>query len=98
MRGTLLQATRKHAEGHIAKHVANVEVYLNQPVGIGEHSDIIEAIEMELEHISKYQDQIDILDKYFLQDKQLHLTGSSSSLLVYNTHTGLEGQTTVTTT
>jgi hypothetical protein len=66
MREILLQAARKHAEGHIAKHVANIEVYLNQSVGVGEHSDIIEAIEIELEQISKYQDQIDILEKYFL--------------------------------
>ena len=74
MRDTLLQATRKHAEGHIAKHIANVEVYLNQSVGIGEHSDIIEAIEMELELIAKYQDQIDILDKYFISGKSYFTT------------------------
>jgi len=65
MRQTLLEAVRKHAEGHVAKHVANVEVYLNQPVGVGEHPDIIEAIEMELEHIAKYQDQLDVLDQHF---------------------------------
>jgi len=69
MRNQLLEATRKHAEGHVAKHVANVEVYLNSSIGIGEHSDIIEAIELELEHIAKYQDQIDILDKYFPTEK-----------------------------
>ena len=69
MRNKLLEATRKHAEGHVAKHVANVEVYLNSSIGIGEHSDIIEAIELELEHIAKYQDQIDILDKYFPTEK-----------------------------
>jgi hypothetical protein len=61
----LLEAVRKHAEGHIAKHKANVEVYLRHPVGIGEHSDIIEAIECELMEIAKYQDQIDILDEHF---------------------------------
>ena len=69
MRNRLLEATRKHAEGHVAKHVANVEVYLNQSVGIGEHSDIIESIELELEQIAKYQDQIDILEKYFPTEK-----------------------------
>ena len=69
MRNRLLDATRKHAEGHVAKHVANVEVYLNSSTGIGEHSDIIEAIELELEHIAKYQDQIDILDKHFPTEK-----------------------------
>jgi len=71
MRNTLLEAVRKHAEGHIAKHKANVEVYLNQSVGIGEHSDIIEAIELELEEMAKYQDQIDMLDTYFPQKKEL---------------------------
>lgn len=65
MRQTLLEAVRKHAEGHVAKHVANVEVYLNQPVGVGEHPDIVEAIEMELEQIAKYQDQLDVLDQHF---------------------------------
>ena len=71
MRNTLLKAVRSHAQGHIDKHIANVEVYLNQSVGIGEHSNIIEAIEIELEEISKYQDQIDMLDKYFPQQKEL---------------------------
>jgi hypothetical protein len=65
----LLDAVRKHAEGHIAKHKANVLVYLNNPAGIGEHSDIIEAIELELEHIAKYQDQIDVLDKHFQKEE-----------------------------
>jgi len=71
MRNRLLEATKKHAEGHVAKHVANVEVYLNQSVGIGEHSDIIESIEQELEQIAKYQDQIDILEKYFPIETQV---------------------------
>lgn len=69
----LLDAVRKHAEGHIAKHKANVLVYLNQTVGIGEHSDIIETIELELEQIAKYQDQIDMLDKHFSSEDQMPL-------------------------
>lgn len=65
MREIILEAVKKHAEGHIAKHIANVEVYLNQSVGIGEHSDIVEAIEHELKQIGEYQDQLDVIDKYF---------------------------------
>lgn len=65
MRKILLKAVKSHAKGHIDKHVANIEIYLNQSVGIGEHSDIIESIEQELEEIAKYQDQLDILAKYF---------------------------------
>jgi hypothetical protein len=65
MREILLDALRKHAEGHVAKHKANVEVYLNSTTGIGEHPDIIEAMEMEVMEIAKYDDVLEMLDKYF---------------------------------
>ena len=65
MREQLIRALLAHANGDIQKHVANVEVYLTNPVGIGQHSDITEAIETELNIIAKYQDQIDIINKYF---------------------------------
>ena len=65
MRETLIKALLAHAQGDIAKHRANVEVYLNNPVGIGEHSNVVEAIEEELNMIAKYQDQIDVINKYF---------------------------------
>ena len=65
MREQLIKALLAHAQGDIAKHRANVEVYLTNPVGIGEHSNIVEAIEGELDMIAKYQDQIDIINKYF---------------------------------
>ena len=65
MRDKILDALRTHAIGHINKHKMNVEVYLENPVGIGEHSDIIEAIEVELKAISEYEDQLEVLDKHF---------------------------------
>ena len=65
MREQLIKALLAHAQGDIAKHKANLEVYLANPVGIGEHSNIVEAIEQELDMIAKYQDQIDIINKYF---------------------------------
>ena len=65
MRETLLQAVRTHAIGHIDKHKANIEVYLHNPAGIGEHSDIVEAIEIELKAIAEYEDQLEIIKKYF---------------------------------
>ncbi len=65
MKVQLLQALRQHAEGQIAKHKANVDVYLNNTTGIGEHSDIVETIEKELNHIGKYKEQLDVLKEYF---------------------------------
>jgi hypothetical protein len=65
MREHLLKAFVSHAKGHIDKHVANVEVYLANPVGIGEHPDIIEAIETEMKQIAEYDDLLEMAKKYF---------------------------------
>ena len=65
MREQLVSALISHAKGDIAKHVANVEVYLTNPAGIGEHSDVMEAVEQELDKIARYHDQIEVLNKYF---------------------------------
>ena len=65
MRDQIIKALLAHAQGDIAKHRANVEVYLTNPVGIGEHSNVMEAIEEELNMIAKYQDQIDVIKQYF---------------------------------
>ena len=65
MRDILLEALRSHAQGHVDKHKANVEVYLHSVTGIGEHPDIIEAMEMEVMEIAKYNDVLEMLEKYF---------------------------------
>lgn len=61
----MINAIRSHARGHIDKHKMNVEVYLNNPAGIGEHPDVFEAMEQELLEIAKYDDVLEMLDKYF---------------------------------
>ena len=65
MREQLIKALLAHATGEIEKHKANVEVYLTNPAGIGEHSDITEAIHCELDKISRYHDQIEVVKTYF---------------------------------
>ena len=64
MREILIRAVLAHAHGEIEKHKANVNVYLENPAGIGEHSDITEAIQTELDHISRYHDQVEVINKY----------------------------------
>ena len=65
MREEMIEALRKHAEGHIEKHKLNVEVILQKPVGIGEHGDVLTEAEKELKVIAEYDDQIEMLNKYF---------------------------------
>tara|TARA_Y100001937_G_scaffold120148_1_gene176924 strand:+ start:451 stop:651 length:201 start_codon:yes stop_codon:yes gene_type:complete len=65
MKFTLLQAVRKHVEGMVAKHRANVQAYLDHSVAIAEHTDIIESVEIELKKVAEYEDMLHVLDKYF---------------------------------
>ena len=71
MREQILRALIAHAQGDIAKHKANVEVYLENPAGVGEHTDILESIEKEIDTIAKYQDQIDVIKKYFMSNQTM---------------------------
>lgn len=64
-RSEILNAVKKHAEGHIAKHKANVNILIKKNVGVAEHPDVIETIEKELDFIAKYNDQLEMLKKYF---------------------------------
>ena len=65
MRDQLIGALKAHAQGEIAMHKANVEVYLQNPVGIGEHPDITQAMQEELDKIARWDDQLNVLSKYF---------------------------------
>ena len=64
----LINAAKKQAEGEVAVHLANIEVYKTMPAGIGEHSDITDAIQVEIDKISRYHDQIEVINTY-LRDK-----------------------------
>lgn len=63
-REQMLKALVAHAEGHLAKHQMNVEVYLTNPAGIGEHQDIFEAMEAEIMEMAKYHDVIEMVETY----------------------------------
>ena len=64
MREMLLSALKSYYVGHINKHIANVEIYLSRSSGIGEHSDIIEAMDKEIEQIDKYDSRLSMILKY----------------------------------
>ena len=64
-RENMIQAIKDHAKGHIAKHAMNVEIYLKNAAGVGEHPDLLDAVEKELKVIAEYHDQLEVLEKYF---------------------------------
>lgn len=64
MKDRLLECFVSHAKGHVDKHLANVEVLLTNPVGVGNNGDIIEEIEKELDEVAKYDDLLEMVNKY----------------------------------
>ena len=66
LRDNILKNQIAYYNGLIAKHQQNVEIYLNQPVGIGEHSDVMSAIETEITAIAQAHEKIEVINHYFL--------------------------------
>jgi len=65
LRVKMLDALVADASGNIAKAKANVEVYLHNPVGIGEHPDVLGAIQEQLDIIAHEEERIEVIEKHF---------------------------------
>ena len=44
MRNEILKALKASSEGNIEKARLNIEIYLKNPVGIGEHPDVLQLL------------------------------------------------------
>ena len=64
----IIEAARKQAEGEMAVHRANIEVYKTMPAGIGEHSDIVEAVIAELDKMAAASDRLEMIEKHFSKE------------------------------
>ena len=62
---SIIEAARKQAEGEVAVHKTNIEVYRTMPAGIGEHSDVVEAVMAELDKLSAANDRLEMIEKHF---------------------------------
>lgn len=68
MKEQIIRSLISHAHGEINYHKSNVEIYLSNPCGIGEHSDVLGSITNELNEIAKYHDQIEVIEKYLKKE------------------------------
>ncbi len=75
----ILDALFAQAQGNIAKAKVNIEIYLQAPVGIGEHSDILASIQEQVDIIAHEKERIEVLREYFSkpegQDPLIHDIG-----------------------
>ena len=61
----LLQALEKKYEAEIAAAKANIEVYLTNPAGIGEHPDLVAAVDSEMSKLATARDKLNTLKEYW---------------------------------
>ena len=61
----LLKALCAKLEGEIEVAKANVMVYQRNSAGIGEHPDIVEAIETQIAKIAEAEDKLGTIKKHF---------------------------------
>jgi|TARA_B100001094_G_C17815135_1_gene615730 hypothetical protein len=57
----LIEALEKKLEGEVAVAKANIQVYIQNAAGIGEHSDIVETIEKEIAKIAEAEDKLEVI-------------------------------------
>ena len=65
----IIEAAKKQAEGEVAVHLANINVYQTMPAGIGEHSEITEAVIAELDKLAAADDRLEMINKYFTKSE-----------------------------
>ena len=57
-------ALKSYYIGNINKHLSNVEVYMRNPTGVGEHSDVVETIDKEMDKVAMNDDKLSMVIKY----------------------------------
>ena len=65
MRDMILQALKTKLLGEMNGHIANVEVMMTNPVGVGDHPTIIDTIDKELAALENANGKLNVLVKYF---------------------------------
>tara|TARA_Y100000385_G_C12480990_1_gene379011 strand:- start:200 stop:451 length:252 start_codon:yes stop_codon:yes gene_type:complete len=69
MRDMILQAIKTKLLGEMNGHLANVEVMMTNPVGVGDHPTIIDTIDKELSALEHANGKLNVLVKYFERRK-----------------------------
>ena len=67
----LLKALIAKLQGEVEVAKANIMVYTRNPSGIGEHPEIVEAIETQIEKIANAEEKIETIQKHFSRQENL---------------------------
>ena len=67
----MINALRKKYEAEIAAAKANIDVYNKNPAGIGEHPDLVQAVDTEMVKLADPEDKLETLNKHYGNQRDL---------------------------
>ena len=60
-----LKALKLQYESEIEKAKANIDVYVRSSVGIGEHPDLVDAIDTQMQKLTEAEDKLSTLRDFY---------------------------------
>ena len=70
----MINALRKKYEAEVAAAKANIDVYINNPVGIGEHPDLVGAMDLEMTKLADASDKLATLNSFYTETAEEFLS------------------------
>ena len=67
----ILDALKKKYEAEVDIAKATIQIYLDKPVGIGEHPQFIHEIDKQLELIASSEEKLEMLKKHYPTDDDI---------------------------
>jgi len=65
LKGDFITTLKLMYESEIAKSKTNIDVYLKNPAGIGEHPDLVSAVDEQIDHMAHAHDKLEVLKNYY---------------------------------
>ena len=62
----IIKALRKKYEADISSAQANIQVYIDNPAGIGEHSDLVAAVDHQVQIMSEAKDKLETIQMSYV--------------------------------
>ncbi len=65
MRDQKIKALELKYRAGIAEHLAEIQNYVDNSVGVGEHGNLVESMDQLIAKLSEFEEKLVTLEKYF---------------------------------
>tara|TARA_E500000318_G_C3569056_1_gene216974 strand:+ start:134 stop:385 length:252 start_codon:yes stop_codon:yes gene_type:complete len=72
MGNKIINALAKKYEYEIASAKANIQAYIDSPVGIGEHPDLVNAVDSEMAKLAEATDKLETIVANYPSEADAH--------------------------